>query len=166
MADSRPDAIELLEADHLALHRLFEAYAALLAHGAPASRRQALAEQICMAITLHDRLEDDIFYPAARDAIGDDELMEEADAAHASTRDLVAQLLCLKPHDERYDAKLGVLGDCTARHVADERNRLFPRVRRSGLDLGELGLRMAERQRELHTVRDALREEAIASLTA
>ena len=71
------DALEFLDADHRALHQLFQDYRSLAAHDAPEARRKALAEQICLELTIHARLEEEMFYPVVRDAIRDDDLMDE-----------------------------------------------------------------------------------------
>ena len=160
----RTDALELLEADHQTVRKLFKAYAALTAHGAPPARRRALAEQICMELTLHARLEEELLYPSLRQASREDDLLDEAE--HAGARELIAQILSMKPRDELYDAKVAVLGRYVEHHAANERSRLFPRMRASRIDLMSLGQRLRQRRRELRSVQDALREEALASLTA
>lgn len=166
MPHKHRDAVDLLDADHQAVHKLFRAYAALAAHDAPAARRRALAEQICMELTLHARLEEEIFYPAVREAVRDDDLMDEAEVEHASARDLIAQILSMKAGDELYDAKVTVLGEYIDHHVRQECEQMFPKARKSGVDLGALGQRLHERKRELQAVIEALREEALTSLTA
>src|SRR5687768_8877824 len=105
------DALELLDADHQALHRLFQDYRALAANRASEARRKALAEQICLDLTIHSKLEDELFYPAVREAIRADDLMDRAEVEHASARELVVQVLSMDPHEQLYDAKVTVLGD-------------------------------------------------------
>lgn len=161
-----PDAIELLDADHVAVRELFQAYRELAAHDAPEARRKALADQICMELTIHAKLEEEIFYPPVREAIRDDDVMDEAEVEHASARDLIVQILSMDPHEELYDAKVTVLGEYIEHHVREEREEIFPKVRRSGLDLALLGERLRIRKQELQAVPEALREEALASLMA
>jgi hemerythrin superfamily protein len=160
------DALELLDADHRAARQLFQQYRELAAHDAPEARRKALADQICMELTIHAKLEEELVYPAVREAIRDDDLMDEAEVEHASARDLIVQILSMDAHEELYDAKVTVLGEYIDHHVREEREQMFPKVRRSGLDLARLAERLRERKAELQAVPEALREDLLASLMA
>jgi hemerythrin superfamily protein len=160
------DALELLDADHRAARQLFQQYRELAAHDAPEARRKALADQICMELTIHAKLEEELIYPAVREAIWDDDLMDEAEVEHASARDLIVQILSMDAHEELYDAKVTVLGEYIDHHVREEREQMFPKVRRSGLDLVRLAERLRERKAELQAVPEALREDLLASLMA
>ncbi|TFZ00341.1 hemerythrin domain-containing protein [Ramlibacter humi] len=166
MSANPPDALDLLDADHRQVRALFLEYRKLAANDAPDARRKALAEQICMELTIHAKLEEDVFYPAVRDAIRDDDLMDEAEVEHASARDLIVQILSMDPHEQLYDAKVTVLGEYVAHHVREETEAMFPKVRRSGLDLQRMAERLRERRRELQAVPEALREELLASMMA
>lgn len=166
MSDKTQDALELLDADHRVVRQLFQDYRGLAANDAPEARRKALAEQICMELTIHAKLEEELFYPLVRDAIRDDDLMDEAEVEHAAARDLMVQILSMDPHEELYDAKVTVLGEYIEHHVREEREEMFPKARRSGLDLQRLGERLRERKRELQAVPEALREELLVSTMA
>jgi hemerythrin superfamily protein len=163
MSRRHPDALEFLEAEHVAARQLFDAYRELSGNKASGGRRKALAEQICLQLTIHARLEEEIFYPQVREAIRDDDLMDQAQVEHAGARDLIAQILSMHPSDELYDAKVTVLGGYVDHHIAQEREQLFPKVRKAGLDLDALGHALARRRQELQAVPEALREEALAS---
>jgi len=165
-AASTPDALDLLEAEHQAVRRLFQEYRQLAAHDAPEARRKALADQICLELTIHSKLEEELFYPPVREAIRDDDLMDEAEVEHAAARDLVVQILSMDPHEELYDAKVTVLGEYIDHHVREEREEMFPLVRRSSIDLVRLGEQLRIRRRELEAVPEALREELLVSLMA
>jgi hypothetical protein len=155
------DALAVLDADHELVRQLFRQYRELAANDAPDSRRKALAEQICMELTIHAKLEEELFYPLVRDAIRDDDLMDEAEVEHAAARDLVVQILSMDPHEELYDAKVTVLGEYIDHHIREEREEMFAKVRRSGIDLARLGARLKERKAELQAVPEALREELL-----
>jgi hypothetical protein len=161
-----PDAIDLLDADHLAVHALFQGYRELVRKRAPAVQRRALAEEICMELTIHAKLEEELFYPAVRDALRDDDLLDEAEDQHGSQREFIAQILSTPVDDELYDAKVAVLGEYVARHVAKEREEVFNRMLASRVDLKALGRTITVRQLELRAVADALREDALASALA
>ena len=163
MKKHAPDAIDLLDADHLAVHGLFQAYRELVRTGAPALQRRALAEEICIELTIHARLEEELFHPAVREALCDDELMDEAEDQHGSQREFIAQILAMAPEDALYDARVAVLAEYVTRHVHQEREQVFNRVLAARMDLQALGRSISERKEELRAVTDALREEALAS---
>lgn len=144
-----PDAIRLLMADHKEVKQLFKEYVDLAKSEAADEDRQALAEQICTMLTAHARVEEEIFYPAAREALDEQDLLDEAEVEHASAKDLIAQIESMEPSEELYDAKVSVLGEYIDHHVREEEGELFPKLKRSELDLQSLGQQMATRKQEL-----------------
>lgn len=166
MKKPAPDAIDLLDADHLAVHALFQSYRELVRTGAPALQRRALAEELCMELTIHARLEEEIFYPAVREALRDEDVMDEAEEQHGSQREFIAQILATSPEDELYDARVAVLGDYVERHVRQEREEVFNRALAARMDLQALARSITIRKEELRAVSEALREEALASAFA
>lgn len=166
MKKQAPDAIDLLDADHLAVHALFQSYRELVRTGAPALQRRALAEELCMELTIHARLEEEIFYPAVREALRDEDVMDEAEEQHGSQREFIAQILATSPEDELYDARVAVLGDYVERHVRQEREEVFNRALAARMDLQALARSITIRKEELRAVSEALREEALASAFA
>jgi hemerythrin superfamily protein len=166
MKKQAPDAIDLLDADHLSVHGLFQSWRELVRTRAPALQRRALAEEICMELTIHAKVEEELFYPAVREALGDDELLDEAEGQHGSQRELVAQILATPAEDELYDARVAVLADYVERHVQVEREQVFNRALAARLDLQSLARAIAVRKEELRAVSDALREDALASALA
>src|SRR5262245_21675418 len=125
----RPDALRLLAADHERVKAMFARF-----ERARGAAREPLAERICHELTLHTELDEQLFYPRVREAIRNDELMNEAEVEHASARDLIAQIEAASPSDPRYGALVAVLGEYVVHHVKEEEGEMFPRVRRSGLD--------------------------------
>ena len=145
-ASSSPrDALALLRADHQEVQKLFDTYEKTRSE----DRKAKLAEQICTELTVHAQIEEEIFYPAARDAIRDEDLIDEATVEHQSAKDLIAQIEGSKPSDDLFDAKVKVLGEYIKHHVKEEQNELFPQVRKTKLDLRELGERLQARKQEL-----------------
>ena len=143
------DAIALLTADHKAVKALFKQFEALTKQDDADEEKAALVAKICDEITIHAQVEEEIFYPAVREAIEDDDLMDEADVEHASAKDLIAQLEGMSPGDDHYDAKVTVLGEQIDHHVEEEEKEMFAKVKKSGLDLLALGQEMAMRKQEL-----------------
>jgi hemerythrin superfamily protein len=147
-----PDACSLLDADHKNVKKMFTAYEDLAhskAAGAPDKKRE-LAQQICAELTVHTQIEEEIFYPAVREAIKDTDLLDEAEVEHASAKDLIAQVQDATDIDEKFDAKVKVLGEYIDHHVKEERNELFPKARAArGLDLVAMRDQLAQRKEEL-----------------
>lgn len=161
-----PDAIDLLDADHLHVHALFERYRDLVRAQAAAPQRRALAEEICMELTIHAKLEEELFYPAVREALGDHDLVDEAEEQHGSAREFIAQILAGAPEDALYDARVAVLAEYVERHVRQEREQVFNRLLASGLDLQSLAGAIALRKEELRAVTEALREDTLSNAGA
>ena len=139
------DAIKLLKDDHKQVKTWFKDYEDL----EDEAQKQALADKICLALTVHTQIEEEIFYPAAREGIDDDDLLDEAEVEHASAKQLIAEIKALKAGDRLFDAKVTVLGEYIDHHVEEEESELFPESRHSDLDLKALGLQLAERKQEL-----------------
>ncbi len=104
---------------------------------------------ICTELTAHATAEEEIFYPAARAAIDKVELVDEADIEHASAKDLIAQIEGSSPSDDHYDAKVKVLGEYIKHHVKEEHNEMFPKIRKTKLDLKLVGEQLNARKLEL-----------------
>ena len=107
------DACDLLDADHKAVKKLFNAYDELAgskARGA-AEKRLEIAREICTELTVHAQIEEEIFYPALRAALSETDMLAEAEVEHAGAKDLIAQIEALDQPDEMYDAKVKVLAN-------------------------------------------------------
>lgn len=143
------DAIELLTADHEDVKVLFADYEELVSDGASAADRSQLAKQICHALIAHTTAEEEIFYPAAREAIDQPELLDEAEVEHTSAKALIAQIQGMDPSDTQYDAIVMQLQEAVDQHVHEEENEIFPRVQESQMDLQALGEQMAQRKDEV-----------------
>lgn len=144
------DAIAMLTNDHKEVKALFKEYDKLVEADAEDGERQALAEQICQMLTVHATVEEEIFYPAAREALGEDEdLIDEADVEHATAKDLIAQLEGSSPADTLFDAKVKVLGEYIEHHVKEEEGEIFPKAKKGKLDTAALGVEIAARKDEL-----------------
>lgn len=139
------DAIALLKADHREVKGWFQDYEGLKDDAAKA----ALAGKICAALKVHAKIEEEIFYPAARAATKDNDLLDEATVEHAAAKDLIAQIEAMAAGDDLYDAKVKVLGEQIEHHVKEEEDEMFPEARGSAMDLKALGDRMAARKKEL-----------------
>ena len=142
------DALSLLRADHAKVVELFEQFEQMK-DDVDEQEKDALVARICGELIVHTAIEEEILYAEAREAIDDDDLLDEAAVEHASAKDLIAQLGEMEPGDELYDAKVTVLGEYVKHHVGEEENELFPALEKAGIDLDLLGQRLAERKTEL-----------------
>jgi hemerythrin superfamily protein len=145
------DALKLLTADHKEVKTLFKRYEKLVKEEADETERHALAMEICRALTVHATVEEEIFYPAARQVLGGDEdLVDEADIEHASAKELIAQLASGSPADDsHFDARVKVLGEYIEHHVKEEEGEMFPKIRKTELDLDALGEDLLRRKEAL-----------------
>jgi hemerythrin superfamily protein len=146
---AKSDVTILLTRDHTEVHKLFKQYEKLADAKASLADRQALAEEICDKLTVHATAEEEIFYKAARAAGIDSDLLDEAEVEHASAKDLIAQIRAMGPDEDLYDAKVKVLGEYIDHHVREEEEEMFPKCRRSKMDLADLARQVAERKAEL-----------------
>ncbi|MBB3178812.1 hemerythrin domain-containing protein [Variovorax sp. Sphag1AA] len=149
---AEPDACSLLDADHRQVKKLFKAYEDLTKSKAASAsqRKRELAKEICAELTVHARIEEEIFYPAVRGALKETDLLDEAEVEHATAKDLIAQIQDATEVDDMFDAKVTVLGEYIDHHVKEERNEMFVKARAArGLDLVGMREELAARKEEL-----------------
>lgn len=140
------DAVALLKADHRKVEDLFETYEKSRSKTAKAK----LAQQICMELTIHATIEEEIFYPSVKGQVEDD-MLDEAYVEHDGAKVLIGELLAGTPEDAFYDAKVKVLSEEIKHHVKEEEQRdgIFAQAKKAGADMMELGERLAARKAEL-----------------
>jgi hemerythrin superfamily protein len=139
-------AVKLLKQDHRAVAQALKEF-----ESAEHGEKQSLAQRICRMLTVHTQLEEEILYPAAREALDSDDahLVAEAHVEHASVKELIRQIEQREDVDEEYEAKVEVMGEYVKHHVSEEETELFPKLERSSLDLDELGERLEQRKMAL-----------------
>jgi hemerythrin superfamily protein len=148
MAETKKlDAVALLKADHRIVEELFEKFEKASGDG----QKKSIAEQICMELTVHAKIEEDVFYPACEGKVEED-LLQEAYVEHDGAKILIAEIEAGGPSDEFYDAKVKVLGEQIEHHVKEEEQRvegIFAQARKAGVDMDALGEELAARKAEL-----------------
>jgi hemerythrin-like domain-containing protein len=108
-----------------------------------------LADKICLALKVHTQIEEELFYPPAREKTGDGDLIDEAIVEHTGAKTLIAQIEAMQPGQPLYDARMKVLAEQVRHHVEEEETELFPEVRETKLNLDTLGAKLAARKAEL-----------------
>jgi hemerythrin superfamily protein len=140
------EATAMLRADHKLVSGLFDEFEKTKSD----AKKKKIVDQICKELTVHAQIEEEIFYPAFKEALRDKELVPEANVEHQSVKDLIAAVQGVEPYGEDYDAKVKVMGEFVKHHVKEEQNEMFPKAKKSTkLDLVELGARMFERKQQL-----------------
>ena len=140
-------AIELLKEQHDKVKKAFKEFEKLGREDAEA--QQQLVQRVCEDLKLHTTLEEELFYPAAREAIDDEDILNEAQVEHETAKMLIEQLENMGPEDPNFHATFTVLGEYVVHHVKEEEGEMFPQVKKTDLDLEELGARMRRRMEEL-----------------
>ena len=143
------DALSLLKKDHAMVKELAGQF-----EDADEDEQQTLAERICNLLTVHTTIEEEIFYPAAREALQEDEeaddLLNEAEVEHATAKELIQRVSGMSSDDDLFKATVMVLTEYVQHHVQEEENELFPRCKKSKeLDLNAVGQALATRRTEL-----------------
>jgi hemerythrin superfamily protein len=141
------DAIALLKADHKEVAAMFEEF---LKGDLEDDAKDELAAEICKALTVHAQIEEEIFYPAARDAVSsdDEDMLDEAEVEHGSIKELVT---AIEEHedDALFDAQVKVMSEWVKHHVKEEETELFPKAQKTDMDMKEVGAQLAARKEEL-----------------
>ena len=140
---NEPRAIAMLKEDHRVFDRLFKEF-----EEATGKRKLEIAQELCLRITMHSKIEEEVFYPAIRGKVDEDEI-EEAIVEHQAAETIIEELEEMDGSEELYDAKVHVLGEQLRHHIEEEETEMFEEAKRSGLDLEVIGQRMQAKQDEL-----------------
>ncbi len=146
-SEKTQDAVALLKEDHRTVEELFAQFEKASGDG----RKEKIAKQICLELSVHAMIEEEIFYPACEGKIEED-LLKEAYVEHDGAKVLIAEIMAGGPDDEYYDAKVTVLQEQIEHHVEEEEKRMegmFAQARKAGLDMDALGIELAARKEQL-----------------
>ena len=143
-----PTAVDLLKEDHDKVKKAFKEFEKM--DHADTATTQELVRSVCEDLRVHTMLEEEIFYPAVREAIEDEDIMNEAAVEHETAKMLIDQLENMGADDPNYVATFTVLGEYVMHHVKEEEGEMFPQAKKAKeLDLEALGERMRARKEEL-----------------
>ena len=142
------DAIALLKEDHRKVEKLFKEFEEAKGEG----RKERLAHDICLELSVHSAIEEEIFYPACEGKV-DEELLKESYVEHDSAKLLIAEIDAGEGEsDEFFDSKVKVLQEQIEHHVEEEekpKSGLFAQARDAELDMDALGEKLSARKEEL-----------------
>ncbi|WP_342117393.1 hemerythrin domain-containing protein [Pseudoduganella sp. OTU4001] len=141
------DAVALLTSDHDKVKSLFREFEKCDA--AHQGLKHDLAQQICMDLTIHATIEEEIFYPAVRAETGDEQQVDEALEEHGTIKELVGRIRGMATGDGELAGTVQKLRECVEHHVTEEEQEMFPKVRQSDADLAELCAQLKDRKEEL-----------------
>jgi len=139
----------MLQEDHKRVQKMFKQFGRMDREDTEAM--QELVETVCHELEVHTTLEEELFYPALREALDEEqmEMLEEAWIEHDSAKQLIAALQELQPDDAKYAATFTVLGEYVNHHIEEEESEIFKQARKAKLDTQALGEEMLARREEL-----------------
>jgi hypothetical protein len=162
----RESVLQMLKDDHKHVKKAFRDFEKLDPHEEP-ERCAELVGRTCTELEIHAQLEEELFYPAVRQAIKEHDLLEEAEVEHNSAKMLIGNLRGMSPEDEKYSATFTVLGEYVKHHIQEEEKEMFAQIERAKIDWSGLYEAMQSRHEELmaeHGMSEAMEgEEAMAS---
>lgn len=131
MNSSSNPVLSMLKADHKKVKALLEEY-----KEASPRKQENIARTTIQELEIHAELEEELIYPAIREGIEDDTLMNEATEEHHLVHVLIAELKELEPSENSFLAKFTVLGELVKHHVKEEEGEMFPEALKAKIDWG------------------------------
>jgi hemerythrin superfamily protein len=145
MATKTNPVLAMLKDDHKKVKGLFEEY-----KKANTRKQREISDSVIHKLEIHAGLEEGLIYPAIRDGIDDDEVMNEANEEHHLVHVLIAELKTLDTNDETFKAKFTVLGELVKHHVKEEEGEMFPQAQKAKIDWKGLYKEVLRRKEQLN----------------
>jgi hemerythrin-like domain-containing protein len=146
--------IKMLTDDHSKVKKLFREFEKADHEDAETCRE--IAEKACAELKVHTTIEEEIFYPAVREALPDEaELLEEAKIEHESAKALIQKVEQLEPGTPQYAAAFTVLAEYVQHHIKEEEDEMFPKARKADIDHDGLADWMQTRKEDLQSSQGA-----------
>ena len=145
------NALTLLEDDHKDIKKLLEKGDETTERAV--KTRASLLHEIGVKLTAHEKIEEDIFYPALKEHPKAKDIVLEGYQEHHVVDLLMAELKDLDENDEKWGAKFSVMKENIEHHVEEEEGEMFTKARAafSAEELSELGERMEEMKEKILT---------------
>jgi hemerythrin superfamily protein len=140
-----PNASQLIRRDHKKVEGLFDKFEQTKKPEA----KKRIVDQVVQELEIHTKLEEEIFYPAVRKNLGEEDMLEEAKQEHQQAKEIIRELKKLDAEDEQLEEKFSELVECVKHHVEEEEGELLPKVEESDMDLTEIGDEILDRKEEL-----------------
>ncbi|HZN43490.1 MAG TPA: hemerythrin domain-containing protein [Actinomycetota bacterium] len=143
------DAITLLKDDHDRLKKLLNELDATTERGV--KTREQLLGRVKDELTVHESIEEEIFYPALKEHPKTKEITLEAYEEHHVVDMVMKEIEGLPFDDERWGAKFTVMKENIEHHIEEEEGQMFKQARQvfEEEELEALGERMAARKEQL-----------------
>jgi len=140
-----PNAVQMIRQDHKKVKGLFRKFYQAKNNGA----KKRIADQVIQELEVHTTLEEEIFYPAVQNELGDKEMIDEANKEHQQAKEIIQELKTLDSEDDQLEEQFAELVECIKHHVEEEESEMLPKAEESGMDLTDYGKQMSERKAEL-----------------
>jgi len=147
-SSAQNEIVSMLKEDHKRAKKSFAEFEKLDVHE-DSEECQALVQKTLAELEVHAALEEEIFYPAARGALDEEDLIDEAEVEHMTLHMLVEQLKDMAPEEEKFAATFKVLGEYATHHIEEEEKEMLPQIAKARLDWDNLLQQMTERREEL-----------------
>ena len=140
-----PNATQLIRRDHKKVEGLFDKFE----ETKKADAKKRIVDQVIQELEVHAKIEEEIFYPAVRKHLGEEDMLEEAKQEHQQVKEIMRELKKLDAEDEQLEEKFSELVEGVKHHVEEEEGEMLPKVEESDMDLTEIGDEILERKKEL-----------------
>ena len=140
------NAITILKEDHEKVKELFDRFE----ETDGSATKAKIVSQALLELKVHATVEEELFYPAVRQQIEDEEgIMDEADKEHHVAKILIAELEKMTGDEDHWEAKFVVLAESVRHHIKEEEGKMFKEAKKTDIDFDELGSRMARLKQKL-----------------
>jgi hemerythrin superfamily protein len=140
-----PNATQLIRRDHKKVEGLFDKFE----QTKKPETKKRIADQVIQELEIHTKVEEEIFYPAVRKHLGEEDMLEEAKQEHQQAKEIIRELKKLDAEDDQLEEKFSELVESVKHHVEEEEGEMLPKVEESDMDLIEIGDEILDRKEEL-----------------
>ena len=139
------NAMAILKSDNQKVKELFEKF-----EKSKNSTSQAkIAATAIEELKVHAAIEEELFYPAVRQQIDNENMMHEADEEHHVAKLLIAELENMTGDEDHWEAKFLVLAESVRHHIKEEEREMFPAAKKTDIDFVALGEQMSALKKRL-----------------
>jgi hypothetical protein len=138
------DLFGLLKADHRRVEELFSRF-----EDADKRTKIEIAEEALTQLEIHTAIEEELVYPAIREAIDNQNMIDEAKEEHHVVKLLIKELRKMDAAEEEFAPKFKIVREIVGHHVEEEEREMFPQAEAAGLDQAELAKEVVKRREKL-----------------